>query len=115
MLGGVTSLGTNLFGNATGCLLTRPQGGRDLTGAPGLGAFTDDGTPGHGHFPLLPTSQAINAGQDAACPDTDQLGQPRLGPCDIGAIEFHPRDDPAYDPYHCDAGAAAVTAPHENP
>ena len=91
-LGGFTSLGTNLLGNATGCPLTRPQGGRDLTGAPGLGAFTDDGTPGHGHFPLLPTSQAINAGQNTACPDTDQLGQPRLGPCDIGAIEFHPRD-----------------------
>ena len=35
-------------------------------------------------------SQAINAGNDAACPSTDQLGTPRNGPCDIGAVEFYP-------------------------
>ena len=63
-----------------------------MTGDPGFGAFTDNGTPGHGHVPLLPTSQAINAGDATACPATDQLGQPRLGQCDIGAIEFHPSD-----------------------
>jgi hypothetical protein len=45
-------------------------------------------TPGHGHFPLLPDSPAINANADEACPETDQLGQPRVRPCDIGAIEF---------------------------
>jgi hypothetical protein len=60
----------------------------DLTGDPGLGPFTDDGIPGHGHFPLLPGSPAIDAGNDAACPATDQLGQSRVGRCDIGAIEF---------------------------
>jgi hypothetical protein len=53
-----------------------------------LDAFTDDGRPGHGHFPLLPTSQAIDMGNDAVCPRTDQLGQRRIGPCDIGAIRF---------------------------
>ena len=60
----------------------------DLTGDPGLGDFRDDGTPGRGHFPLLPASRAIEAGDDATCPPTDQLGQPRVGRCDIGAIEF---------------------------
>ena len=60
----------------------------DLTGDPGLGAFTDDGTPGNGHFPLLFTSQAINAGNPKTCPKTDQLGEKRVGICDIGAIEF---------------------------
>lgn len=53
-----------------------------------MGTFTDDGTPGHGHFPLLPASRAINAGNDAVCPPTDQLGLPRVGICDIGAVEF---------------------------
>jgi len=46
--------------------------------------------PGHGHFPLLEGSPAIDAGNDAFCPSTDQLGQPRVGVCDIGAIEFQP-------------------------
>jgi hypothetical protein len=84
--GPVTSLGTNLVGDPTGCTITfQPT---DLTGDPGLGDFTDDGTPGNGHVPLLPGSQAIDAGNDAFCPPTDQLGQPRVGRCDIGAIEF---------------------------
>jgi hypothetical protein len=91
-VGPVTSLGHNLVGDPTGCAIDLQP--TDLTGDPGLGDFTDDGTPGHGHFPLLPTSQAIDAGNDAACPPTDQLGQPRVGPCDIGAIEFQP---PAVD------------------
>jgi hypothetical protein len=84
--GPVVSLGHNLIGDPTGCTITLQPS--DLTGKPGLAAFTDDGTPGNGHFPLLPTSQAIDAGNEAACPRTDQLGAPRVGPCDIGAIEF---------------------------
>jgi Right handed beta helix region len=85
-LGTVISQGNNLIGDPTGCTITLQPS--DLTGAPGLDTFTDDGTPGNGHFPLLPTSQAIDAGNDAACPRTDQIGEPRVGPCDIGAIEF---------------------------
>jgi hypothetical protein len=57
-----------------------------------LAAFTDDGTPGNGHFPLLQTSRVIDVGNDTACPLTDQLGQPRVGQCDIGAIEFQSSD-----------------------
>ena len=54
---------------------------------------TGDGAPGHGHFPLLQTSPAIDVGDDDICPDTDQLGQPRVGQhCDIGAIEFQLSD-----------------------
>jgi hypothetical protein len=81
-----TSLGNNLLGDLTGCSMTLQSS--DLTGHPGLGEFIDDGTPGHGHFPLLAASRAINAGNDAACPPADQLGQPRVDRCDIGAIEF---------------------------
>jgi hypothetical protein len=84
--GSVTSLGNNLVGNPTGCTIT-PQD-TDLTGDPDLDTFIDDGTPGNGHFPLLPGSPAIDAGNDAVCPRFDQLDEPRVGPCDIGAIEF---------------------------
>ena len=85
-VGPVTSLGNNLIGDPTRCVVTLQ--GTDLTGDPGLGTFTDDGTPGNGHFPLLATSQVIDAGNDAACPRRDQLGEKRRRPCDIGAIEF---------------------------
>jgi len=95
----ITSLGNNIFGNPTGCGTLRAS---DLTGDPGLDAFTDDGTPGNGHFPLLPTSQAIDAGNDAVCPRTDQLGQRRIGRCDIGAIRFLDNADLLQD----DAAAA---------
>jgi hypothetical protein len=83
---GVTSLGNNLIGTTSGCTVTLQPS--DLTGDPGLDAFSDNGTPGNGHFPLLPTSRAIGAANDGACPPVDQLGQPRIGHCDIGAIEF---------------------------
>jgi hypothetical protein len=86
--GPVTSLGTNLIGDPTDCAITLQAS--DLTGGPGLGALTDDGTPGQGYVPLLPESPAIDAGDPAACPATDQLGQLRVTPCDIGAIEFSP-------------------------
>jgi hypothetical protein len=84
--GKVTSLGTNLVGDPTGCTITLQP--TDLAGDPGLDSFTDDGTAGNGHFPLLPSSQAIDAGNRPACPRTDQLGQRRIGRCDIGATRF---------------------------
>ena len=110
--GVVTSLGNNLIGDPTGCRLTLLSS--DLTGDPGLGDFTDNGRPGKGHFPLLSTSQAIDAGNDAVCPHTDQLGRRRLGPCDIGAIEFrdrddrHQEDDDQQDKGHDDTGPVAA-------
>jgi len=59
--GPVSSLGNNLIGDVTGCgIILQPS---DVTGDPGLEPFTDNGKPGNGHFPLLATSQAINAGK----------------------------------------------------
>jgi Right handed beta helix region len=81
-----SSQGHNLLGDPTGCIIALLP--TDVTGDPGLGDFTDDGTPGQGYLPLLPESPAIDAGDSAACPTTDQLGQLRVTPCDIGAIEF---------------------------
>lgn len=99
-LGSISSLGNNIIGDTTGCTITLQA--TDLTGDPGLGDFTDNGTPGNGHFPLLATSQAIDEGNSDVCLDdpiltTDQIGQPRRDGdgdgtvvCDIGAIEFQP-------------------------
>src|SRR5262249_28067498 len=93
--GPLTSLGTNLLGDPTGCTITLQP--TDRTGAPGLDTFKDNGRPGHRHFPLLPDSPAIDAGNDAVCPRRDQLGRRRVGPCDIGAIEFRDRDKRHHD------------------
>jgi len=112
-IGVVISLGHNLIGDLTGCTITLQP--TDLTGDPGLGDFADNGTPGNGHIPLLKTSQAIDAGNKAVCPRTDQLGRLRLGACDIGAIEFRHRDnrqDDEEDNQHDkDLAATAQTAP----
>jgi hypothetical protein len=85
--GSVTSLGHNLIETTAGCDII-PQA-TDLVGQdPLLGVFTDEEVPGRGHFPLMPGSPAISAADADVCPFTDQLGQPRGGVCDIGAIEF---------------------------
>ncbi len=86
--GPITSLGNNLIGDLSGCNISLLPS--DIISAPGLGAFIDDGAPGNGRFPLLGTSPAIDAGNNAACQPTDQLDTPRNAPCDIGAIEFYP-------------------------
>jgi hypothetical protein len=113
--GVVTSLGHNLIGDPTGCTITLQPS--DLTGDPGLGDFTDNGRPGNGHIPLLKTSQAIDAGDDAACPRRDQIGQRRVNipgvgtsRCDIGAIEFPGKDNRPHDEEeeHHDQDRAAV-------
>lgn len=89
--GTITSLGNNIIGDTTDCTITLKS--TDLTGNPGLGTFTDNGTPGNGHYPLLSNSQAINAGNNNVCLSnpilaTDQIGDPRVDICDIGSIEF---------------------------
>ena len=93
--GSGTSLGNNVIGDPSGCAMDLQVS--DLTGDPGLGAFTDDGTPGHGFFPLRPESPAVDGGDMAVCPSTDQRGQRRSDGdgdgtiiCDIGAIELSP-------------------------
>ena len=108
--GPVTSLGNNLISDPRFCTITLRPG--NLTGDSGLDAFTDTGRPGNGHFPLLPTSQTIDAGSDAVCPRTDQLGRRRIGTCDIGAIEFRDRDDRQHDEEGDQHDVDSATAPH---
>jgi hypothetical protein len=115
--GVVTSLGNNLFGDLSGCTIALQASDVDLEGDqdPGLGDFTDTGSPGNGHIPLLPGSPAIDAGNDAVCPARDQIGQRRVdirdagtSRCDIGAIEFQHRDQRQPD---VDPAAVALTTP----
>jgi hypothetical protein len=106
--GTVTSLGHNLIGFPGNCAITLVS--TDLTGEAGLEPFMDDGTPGNGHFSLAQNSPAINKGNDETCPSTDQLGQPRVGPCDIGSIEFQGVPD-ALPPIITVAASPATLSP----
>ncbi|MBW2737055.1 MAG: hypothetical protein JRH20_32125, partial [Deltaproteobacteria bacterium] len=54
---------------------------------PMLGELADNGGS-TATLALQPGSAAIDAGQ--GCPETDQRGLPRVGPCDLGAFEVQP-------------------------
>jgi hypothetical protein len=88
--GVITSLGNNLIGDPSSCIITLQPS--DLTGDAGLGQLVDDGTPGNAHYALLPDSPAVDAANDAACSKKDQIGRPRQPHCDIGAVEFRRSD-----------------------
>ena len=119
----VTSLGHNLIGDLADCDIVLQTG--DLTGDPRLSVFAaEEGVPGSGHFSPRCDSRAIDAADDSSCPQTDQLGNPRIvdgdgdgeAACDIGAIEVQGATctlecgngvvDPAEE---CDDGAANGT------
>ncbi len=84
--GAITSLGHNLEDTNT-CMFTAT--GDQPNTNPRLGPLANNGGPTLTHAPL-PSSPAINAGDNVGCPATDQRGIPRpqYGVCDIGAVEF---------------------------
>jgi len=83
----ITSLGNNIIGSIDGCSVALRSS--DFVGDPGLGSFIEDELNyGSGHVPLMPGSPAIGHGNDGTCTPRDQLGEPRHGLCDIGAVEF---------------------------
>jgi hypothetical protein len=88
----ITSRGHNLIGSTAGCTITLLAS--DLVGqASGLANLDNQAVPGKAHFVMLSTGAGINAGDNAVCKSnplltTDQIGNPRVGICDIGAIEF---------------------------
>ena len=64
---------------------------------PLLGSLADDGGQTD-TMALLAASPAIDAGDPAACPATDQRGVARVGGCDIGAFEYVPPPPPDITP-----------------
>jgi hypothetical protein len=92
--GGMTSLGSNLFGNTLGnarmgypCTMTT-QANDQINTAPSLGSLITFRTPAY--HPLLSNSQAVDRGNNTGCPATDSKGLPRpVGShCDVGADEY---------------------------
>jgi hypothetical protein len=89
--GPITSLGYNIASDGS-CELTGP-GDMDNTD-PLLGPLADNGGPTWTHLPLL-GSPAVDNGDNATCPTTDQRGYPRPkdgdgdgeAVCDIGSVE----------------------------
>ncbi|HEU0294394.1 MAG TPA: right-handed parallel beta-helix repeat-containing protein [Anaerolineales bacterium] len=87
--GALTSQGHNLIGSTSGGSGFRPDLGDLLNINPQLGPLKGNGGPTWTHA-LLAGSPAINAGDNGACPATDQRGvtRPQGGHCDIGVYEF---------------------------
>ena len=89
--GELTSLGHNLVGNAIGCDFGAASGdqvGFQFGIDPKLSPLQDNGGPTFTHA-LLDGSPAIDAGDNASCPSTDQrsVARPQGAACDIGAYE----------------------------
>lgn len=83
--GQIISLGNNLDTDGSCELATDTSS--ISAGSAGLGGLADNGGPTPTHA-LLTGSDALNAGDDAQCPDTDQRGYSRpASGCDIGAFE----------------------------
>ena len=101
--GTITSQGSNLSSDAAGGdAATGPGGFLNQAGDirntdPKLGPLQSNGGPTD-TVALLAGSPAINAGNDAFAPSTDQRGQPRVGVSDIGAFEFTPVPPPTPTP-----------------
>ena len=88
--GAITSLGNNLLDDRSCSINLQPS---DLTGDPGIGTLIgtgDDDLPGRVYYPVLAGSAVIGKGDRHACTQRDQLGNRRIGICEIGAIEFIP-------------------------
>src|SRR5262249_8301306 len=82
--GPITSLGNNIIGSILDCSINfQPS---DLITDPKLGPFTQNNKGEY--YPLLLGSPAIDSANPTACLATDQLGNPRLGVCDRGSVEF---------------------------
>jgi hypothetical protein len=87
-ISGSVSGSNNLIGlGGSGGLVNGVNGNLVGVSNPGLGVLANNGgTPQT--IALLPNSPALNAGNSASAPATDQRGQTRFGNTDIGAYEY---------------------------
>jgi hypothetical protein len=83
--GNVVSGGNNVLQDDTCNPVTSDQ----IIGDALIGALADNGGPTLTHA-LLAGSPAIDAGNNAVCPATDQRGVDRDAACDVGAYEYVP-------------------------
>jgi hypothetical protein len=88
--GPIHSLGNNIVGNASGCVINTAPG--DLIGSlaePVSAHLAELVTENTSFHALLSGSPAIDSGDPAACPSHDQRGQirPAGSGCDMGAYE----------------------------
>ncbi|MGD8598850.1 MAG: family 16 glycosylhydrolase, partial [Anaerolineae bacterium] len=81
----INSLGNNVFSDST-CF---PVGNDQIVGDVGTDSLADNGGPTLTHA-LLAGSPAIDAGDNAVCPATDQRGLARDAACDVGSFEYLP-------------------------
>ncbi|MGD9765682.1 MAG: choice-of-anchor Q domain-containing protein [Candidatus Binatia bacterium] len=95
--GSLVSAGHNLSNDAT-CPFTAPGDLNSVNPLLGPLALNSPGTT-HTHA-LLGGSQAIDSGDNAGCPGTDQRGvtRPQGSLCDIGAYELVPPSTPTVTP-----------------
>jgi hypothetical protein len=84
--GTITTSGFNLSDDAT-CTSLSLGTDKPNTAAGVSPTLADNGGPTKTHA-LLTGSAAINSGNPATCPSTDQRGVARQDACDIGAFEF---------------------------
>lgn len=85
--GTISSQGFNLLSGDPQLGPLQDNGGNLLSGDPKLGALADNGGPTF-TMALLAGSPAIDEGDDADAPITDQRGEARVGAVDIGAFEY---------------------------
>jgi hypothetical protein len=85
----VTTLHNTLISDTTGCTVNGTPDATDLTGSANLNPLANNGGQTLTHA-TQGNSLAVNAGNPAACPTTDQRGVARSGVCDIGAYEHDP-------------------------
>jgi hypothetical protein len=78
----INSLGSNVFTDGT-CF---PAGSDQIVGDPAIDSLADNGGPTLTHA-LLPGSPAIDTGNNAAYPATDQRGVARDAACGVGVYE----------------------------
>jgi hypothetical protein len=83
--GGVVDDGYNIDDDGS-CGLTAPSISDSSTLDASLGTFENNGGATN-TIPLLPGSPAIDVVPTADCPSTDQRGDPRTPPCDVGAYD----------------------------
>lgn len=111
--GTVTSQGHNLDSGTT-CSLGGPG---DLSGAdPLLGPLADNGGATQTHA-IPGNSPAVNAGDNAGCPASDQRGvsRPQFTVCDIGAYEYDGTPPPPTQTPSPTATPTPTPAPTQTP